>query len=587
VIVEDLRREARFKCPALDDEACVSGICVIIERPGGTGVIDGCFFAGSRSLHPFTAEDVEFIDSAAQIIGSVIYRQSTEEALKKSEERFDLLSRALRDGVLVALGPEGSVFSWNAPAERMFGWRAEDVVGKHVSGLSFDADDTRGVIEGLIAKAAVAEGQIETETWLRRRDGTRFRAQLSLTPLRNDDGKNRGTAMFVRDETAHYEAEAERLRLTAELERQRDTLEAVIEQFPAGVVFHNATDRSVQFVSKALARLYGSDWARPVAFDDIVANYPATFPDGRRLAVGDYGGVRALDGETVRQEVVILRGDGTRCPVIDCASPVYDRHGQLVGSVASVTDVTPEKEAALERERLLEETRRAVRARDDTLAVVSHDLRNPVSVISLAAAQLSARADTLDPASTRKIAARVHRAAANAEKIISDLLDFARIETGRLVVQLAEQNVRECVGDAVEALAELAAQRGVTIESNLVGLGSIRLRCDRARVVQVLSNLIGNAIKFVSPGDRIVVEGRTDEHDVIIAVRDHGPGIDADHLAHIFDRYWQADTKDPRRGLGLGLAIVKGIVEAHGGRVWAESSVGQGATFVFTLPRTA
>src|SRR5262249_32524851 len=115
-------------------------------------------------------------------------------------------------------------------------------------------------------------------------------------------------------------------------------------------------------------------------------------------------------------------------------------------------------------------------------------------------------------------------------------------------------------------------------------LSGVQLRCDRGRIVQVLSNLIGNALKFVPRGRCIEVGGCTQATDVFIYVHDEGPGVRPEHLSRVFDQYWQADTKDAKRGLGLGLAIVKGIVEVHGGRVWVESPPGQGATFTFSLP---
>lgn len=582
VVASDLPTESRFRCPALEVERVVSGICVVIRPPGeGSKTPYGGLFAGSRTSRAFGRDDIEFMESVAAILGSVIHRQRTEDELRKSEERFDLLCKTMRDAALFCLNAEGSVTTWNAPAEQLFGWRAEDVIGKHVSGLVAEEPVYRGVVDCLMRRVAV-DLQAEEETFAVRRDGTHFRATFALSLLRGEC--DRGMVVFVRNLTNRFDAECERARLAAESERQRDILTAVIEQFPAGVVFHEASDKKIVMVSHQFAEMCGNRWEDAVPANEIVPRFPAWFPDGRAFTTDDYAGMRALEGETIRQEALLGRADGTKIAVIDSASPVYDRHGRLVGSVAALTDITKEKEAAAEREHLLEETKRAVCARDDTIAVVSHDLRNPVSVISLAAAQLDLRADRLDAASVRTIAARIQRATTNADKIIGDLLDFARIEMGRLVVEPSEENARDVVAEGIDTFAELARHRGVTIRPSLDDIASVRIRCDRARIVQVLSNLIGNAIKFVSAGRGIDVAGVVDGSDLVVSVHDEGPGLRPEQIAHVFDRYWQADPRDGKQGLGLGLAIVKGIVHAHGGRVWADSAAGSGATFAFALP---
>jgi PAS domain S-box-containing protein len=586
VVVDDLGRETRFECPPLADEGVVSALCVVIHAPAEHGVVYGCLFAGSREGRAFDRCDVDFLEAVSNILGSVIYRRRTEEALRKSEERFELLSAAMRDGALLALAPEGSIARWNAPAERLFGWRAEEVIGKHVSSLCAEEDAFRGVLDALLRRAA-HEGQVDAEAWLVRSDGTRFRAAIVVLALRGERDGTRGSALIVRDVTARFEAEAERARLTAEIEQQRDTLQAVIEQFPAGVLLADARDGRINMVSRHMTTIWRREFDPDGFHRGHSAEYPAWFPDGRRLRDDDYGLARALQGETVRQEIVYERRDGTRCMLIDTAAPLYDRRGRVIGGVAAVYDISAEKAMAQERERLLEEAKRAVRVRDDILAVVSHDLRNPAGVVALAASQLAQRADALDPATVRKLAGRIHRAASGMQQIIGDLLDFSRIEMGRLVVEPSDQSAGEVVAEAIDAFVGLAAQRGVEMRARLEALEGVRLRCDRGRIVQVLSNLIGNALKFVAPGRGVEIGGRADDHDLVVFVRDEGPGISAEHLSHVFDRYWQSDATDARRGLGLGLAIVKGIVEAHGGRAWVESPPGQGATFAFSLPLTA
>jgi signal transduction histidine kinase len=167
-------------------------------------------------------------------------------------------------------------------------------------------------------------------------------------------------------------------------------------------------------------------------------------------------------------------------------------------------------------------------------------------------------------------------------RLIQDLLDVSSIEAGQFSIDKRPQPVNSLVVDAVEAVQVQAAARSLHLETRLPQ-ASPRVDCDADRVSQVLANLLGNAIKFTEPGGTILVRVEPRASDVLFSVADTGPGIPVPHLPYVFDRFWR--TPDPaRKGTGLGLSIAKGIVEAHGGRIWVESQVGQGSVFFFTLP---
>ena len=235
---------------------------------------------------------------------------------------------------------------------------------------------------------------------------------------------------------------------------------------------------------------------------------------------------------------------------------------------------------AMDNARLHEQARRAVQAREDLLAVVSHDLRNPLSVI-LVSATLALRAWPPGDVNRRAIEA-IRRSALRMDRLIGDLLDASTIEAGRLSLETAVQSVDQVVRDAIEALEAPATQKRVRLES--VGGGDLGVFCDRGRMLQVFSNLIGNAIKFTPEGGSIAVRVEPRDQDVWFFVTDTGPGIPEDQLPRLFDRFWQA-KRTARLGTGLGLTIAKGIIEAQGGRIGVESQVGVGSTFFFTLPR--
>ncbi|HEX5973412.1 MAG TPA: ATP-binding protein [Gemmatimonadaceae bacterium] len=251
---------------------------------------------------------------------------------------------------------------------------------------------------------------------------------------------------------------------------------------------------------------------------------------------------------------------------------------------------------ALDNARLYHASRRASLARDEVLSVVSHDLRNPLSGISMCASVL------LDPEpapteSVRSMAEVIRESAQWMGRIIQDLLDVSRIESGRLPLERGSVSVASVL-DAIEDLMRIQVDNaGVQLVIERSG-HLPALDADRERVLQVLMNLLGNAVKFTPTGGRITLdaalvdgptdEGRADEQGSFIRfrVRDTGVGIAESHLPHVFDRFWQVHVTG-RAGAGLGLAIAKGIVEAHGGAIWAESTLGEGTTFAFTIPAVA
>ena len=169
------------------------------------------------------------------------------------------------------------------------------------------------------------------------------------------------------------------------------------------------------------------------------------------------------------------------------------------------------------------------------------------------------------------------------ERLIGDLLDMAGIQAGRLAVEKKPEDLRELLSEALDLQEALAREKGLRLVRELE-LDGATVPCDRGRVHQVLTNLIGNAIKFCSPGDTITVRATRRERDVEIAIRDTGPGIAPGALPHVFDPYWSA-REHAQQGTGLGLYIARGIVEAHGGRMGATSELGVGSTFTFTLPQ--
>jgi signal transduction histidine kinase len=231
---------------------------------------------------------------------------------------------------------------------------------------------------------------------------------------------------------------------------------------------------------------------------------------------------------------------------------------------------------------LYEQAQRATRARQDLLAVVSHDLRNPLGSILMSIALLLELPESEDRGSSRKHLQRIERGAQRMNRLIQDLLDTASIEGGHLSVAPDRLGIAALVGEALEALQSIAESKSLRLKGELpTELPAIC--ADTSRLQQVLANLLGNAIKFTPAGGTVTVRAQPSGDMVTFSVTDTGSGIAKSDLPHVFDRFWQA-TRTARLGTGLGLFIAKGIVEAHGGTIWVESKLGEGSTFFFTLP---
>jgi len=237
---------------------------------------------------------------------------------------------------------------------------------------------------------------------------------------------------------------------------------------------------------------------------------------------------------------------------------------------------------AIDNARLYERAQGAIRAREDVLSFVSHDLRNPLMGILLTTEMLLSAVHGEERRKGWKQLERIRRGVQQMRHMIDDLLDVASLDSGRLTVKPGDHDVRRLFDEIALTLAPLAAEKRIALRFDAPPEG-VSMRCDRDRVIQVLSNLIGNSIKFTPDGGSVVVAASGTGTQALVTVSDSGPGIPASVRPHIFERFWQAE-ETARKGRGLGLYIAKGLVEAQGGAIWVDSKTDEGTTFSFTLP---
>jgi PAS domain S-box-containing protein len=334
-------------------------------------------------------------------------------------------------------------------------------------------------------------------------------------------------------------------------------------------------DGRCTFLNRAGAELLGYS-SRAVVGRDVHELLHHSYPDGAPLAREDCAIMRALSmGDTISGRNETLWRAGRKSFPVQVSFRALMDGPELRGAVLSFTDMTETRaaEASL---------RQALQARDEVLAVVSHDLRNPVSTIFSAASLLL----TLNPSpeKRREHLLAVKRSAERVNRLIQDLLDIARLEAGVLTVHPAPFHPDRVVKEVLDGHRGQAEQRGISLTSR-VPPGIPRGWGDPHRLIQALTNLVENALRETPEGGEVTVgvdENPTGE-GLRFFVRDTGPGITPGDQARLFDRFWQVSRKD-KGGAGLGLSIVKGIVDAHEGEVWVESKTGEGSTFWFSLP---
>ena len=356
-------------------------------------------------------------------------------------------------------------------------------------------------------------------------------------------------------------------------------LAAVIESIPDAVLVGDAA--GFRHANNAALTVLGArsveELNQRLNGEDIEVRQPGT---GALVPREQRPFTRALRGETVNEEISIRNPGAAGDLVLRVAAAPVRLGNRVAGAVIVGTDVTGQKRSAQERQLIFEQAQQAVADRDHILAVVSHELRNPLNTVSMAATILRDMVPV--PETGQKSIASILRAVARMGRMIQDLLDVSVIQMGRLAIDPRPFDVRPVIEEAVEAFASEAAERALTIDVH-IEVGLPRVRSDRDRLFQALANLVGNALKATTQGGIVIGARSLDERDVVLWVRDTGPGIPEERQGRLFEPYWRGQST--YKGAGLGLAITRGIVEAHGGRIWLESKPGDGTTFFFTVPK--
>ncbi len=597
LIVSDAREN-----PLVRDNLAVSEIGVVaylgIPIQSSDGQVLGSFCAIDTKPRMWTESEVDTLRQLGELLRTELdlrtalreADRAAREALVVASERAAVIASS-SDGIYT-LDTHGSCTMVNPAASHILGFSPGEVLGRNMHELVHHhyPDGTPFPEADCPLFHAFRDGRSVRvqDTVLWRRDGTAVAADCTSSPLLID-GIVAGAVVTFRDVTSQRRT-AQALQLLADAgEKLASSLD------------HEVTVGSAMRIALPLLGEIGvvrlQDKANPgrTICRHIDPSKEARLCELLEDPHLDMPGVRDVSAIEPAPEFLVALG---MTNVV--TSPLSGRQGRIgtllfasgkrdydTSDLWLVDEIARRVSSALENATLYRAAQAATRARDEVLAVVSHDLRNPVHTIQMSASFLLELLDgkaTADPVVVARQIGAIGRSARRADRLIRDLLDVTRAERGGLEIERGPVIVTDLLRDASQGVASQAQQRGVTVEVSSAD-PSLCITGDRDRLLQALDNLLSNAVKFTPEGGLVKLEALEEEQDVCITVEDTGDGMTKDQQAHLFTHFWQARRGD-RRGVGLGLTIVKGIVDAHGGTISVESEPGRGTIFRIRIPRS-
>ena len=525
---------------------------------------DGSYFWANVIITAIHGDDGKLM-GFSKVTRDLTERRENEERLRQSEERFRLLVDGVQDYAIFMLDTEGRIMSWNQGARRLKGYTAPEVIGKSFS-IFYPPEALERGWPATELREAMRLGHFEDEGWRVRKDGTRFWANVVITALRDSDGTLRGFSKITRD-LSDRRAQEDRLRQSEE--RLRLVLEgiqdyAILMLDPTGIITSWNTGAG-RITGYAESDVLGRSFEQLYVPEDVAAGRPSE--DLRQALLN-----RRFQGLGWR-----MRKGGEHFWADTVITALHDTEGRLRGFAHVTRDMSDRKRM----ESLEQQGRRLT----EFLAMLAHELRNPLAPIRNAISIMGSHADLpRDVAWAREV---IDRQAGQLARIVDDLLDVSRITRGKLRLRGEPMDLNVAVSRAIEGSRPLIDAR----RQHFVVKCSerpIAVHGDMTRLTQVIVNLLNNAAKYTPEGGRIELETAIEGEDGIVRVRDNGMGIPPHLLERVFDLFAQGERTLDRSegGLGIGLTLARRIVALHGGAILARSEgAGRGAEFEIRLPR--
>ncbi|GIZ50436.1 PAS domain-containing hybrid sensor histidine kinase/response regulator [Noviherbaspirillum aridicola] len=523
-------------------------------------------------------------------------------AQRQELEIFRQVFFASPDYIAFSRLSDGTYIDVNQGFERLLGHRREDVIGRTSFdiGLWPDEDGAQrlayvellrrdGTVHGYPARIRTASGEVldmETTASVVEIGGE----QILIAIARDVTARNRNQRELIRlnnelvDKVERLKAAEKRaLDAAQQANAEQRRLNALLEAAPVGIVMADAAGGLLR-VNAAHRRLWGVNAPIALSTGDYAA-WKGWWADGsarhgQPLGPNEWTMARALAGEEAPRDIIEIEpfdAPGERRTIVISGAPVRDAFGRIIGGVIAQMDITDRvrAEAAL---------RQADRRKDEFLAMLAHELRNPLAPIS-AAAQLMEIAPS-DPDRMKQTSRVIRRQVQHMTGLVDDLLDVSRVTRGLVTIGKEVQDMKAVVADAVEQVRPLIEEQRHRLALE-IGPGPAMVSGDHKRLVQIVGNLLNNAAKYTPPGGNIRLRMAAEQDELALSVEDDGIGMASDLQQRVFDLFVQAERSSDRSqgGLGLGLALVKNLVELHGGSVACSSpGAGKGSSFSFRLP---
>jgi PAS domain S-box-containing protein len=490
-------------------------------------------------------------------------------------ELFRRLVSSVRDYAIFALDPTGHIMTWNEGAERIKGYAASEIIGKHFS-VFYPSDKVAEGFPDYELRTAAAQGRFEDEGWRIRKDGSRFWASVIITALRDDDEQLIGFAKVTRDLTERRAAEEE-LRLSEERFR------LIVQTVRDYAIFMLDPSGLIATWNAGAERINGYEG------NEIIGRHFSIFypPEDREWDKPAWELREATRDGRFEDEGWRVRKDGTRFWSNVVITALRDHDGRLVGFAKVTRDLT-ERRAA--EQRSVDDARRiaaaeaANRVKAEFLTVMSHELRTPLNAIGGYSDLLEMGVAGPVTEQQREYLERIRTSKQHLLGLINDVLNYSRIEAGQTQYQMGDVSLKEVVQSTVLMVTPQATAKHIAVVVADSG-ADLTAWADRFKVDQIMLNLLSNAVKFTPEGGRIQVGFMPRAGKPSLTVTDTGPGIEPEKWSAIFEPFVQLERsfKNPQEGTGLGLAISRDLARGMGGDLFVESPRGRGATFTLVL----
>jgi len=610
VIVEDVAHSPIFEGTPAAEIQEKAGIRAVQSTPlmSQRGTMLGMISTHFRQPGRPSDHALALLDLLARLAADIIERTKAEEAIRFSEARFSGILKISADAI-ISVDEAQRITLWNTGAEKTFGYSADEVIGTPLARM-IPERFREAVATGI--KQFASQDDVTRKVGGRgiplyglRKDGEEFPVEGSVSKLRMDDTLT--LTASIRDVTQSRRLEAEQ-RVLADLGHvlsstldYESTLTNIVRlaarELGELIALYIVERGDVRRVRAASRHPTDSPWFAEVPSENerivgpehparqvIVSGKPVLMeisPEVLQTLAIDPDHRRALESAHIRSAMGI-----PLCIADECLGALIIQSSRVYGpeDLRLAQEVGNRTALFVKNARLHQIARHAIQDRDDVLRIVAHDLKNPLSTIVMEADLLRLN-EQLEDHGPQDMADAITRAANRMTRLVQDLLDVSHMDSEPLDVTPAPLSASAVISDLAKLQEPLASAAGLDFRCD-VATDAGDVFADRDRLLQALENLVSNAIRHTPPGGRVTVGAKRNADVVVFSVSDTGSGIPADSLPYVFDRFAEKRHVD-KGGTGLGLPIVKGIVDAHGGNVWAESKVGVGSTFYFSVPASA